>query len=133
MPQELKANRLLWLDILTLYCIIEHTDDNHSPVTKRQLFVRADRSGLINQFIQQNSVDPIYARPLTSDLPVQDALNKLRRLGFLETVERQFIAPTAPGRDFIKVAGTNWRRWPVTVPIDNDGQLRMKSAIVMTL
>lgn len=120
MPQELKINRLLWLDILVLYCIMKHTETSATPPLKRELFNRGDRSGLVNQFIQSNNVDYIYSKPLTSDLPVQDAINKLRRIGFLSQDGYKVLSK---GFTFFEIIGADWRKWPLDAPISSNNTL----------
>src|SRR5689334_20797568 len=132
MPQELKINRLLWLDILTLWLIMEHIRVTATSPMKRELFNRADRSGLINEFLQSNHVDPLYSRPLRGDLPVQDSINKLRRLGLLD--DSYHYSPTPNATPFFEfTVGWEWQKWPLSVPIDRNDHLDFNNAVFMPL
>lgn len=126
----MKQDHLLFNDVLVLWILSTEQAQAHFGLddlpSHRQLFDLDTKSGLVNDFIDENDIDPIYTVRFTGFNQLNQSIAKLRRLGFLEQSGRYY--PTDDGLAFIRQLGSNWREWPVDVPIQPNNTLDFANA-----
>lgn len=95
--------------------------------------------GLVNAWLYEHGVnDPSYTLPLGSINSLAKGIAMLRAAGLLHS-EYKYAPhnfkhffygnlPTQTGETFIDGLGTDWREWPIVIPIVNH-QLNLKQAM----
>jgi hypothetical protein len=119
-------NKIQWLDLAVLWVIIEHMGNVDSdPPTQKQLY--AAPGGLVNDWLAQNGISRLYASPITGANVLIAAIERLRDAGLIANpppdYTRWHYIPTQTGWEFFNLPGIgrDWRRWPVYIPINDDG------------
>lgn len=115
-----RDERLTFIDIATLKVIIAHRDSTNEAPTRDDLFHRKDYNSKVNDWLEKEGIDSIYATPITGSDQLDMTFRVLRKLGFL-TPSGPY-EPTKKGRAYLEQVG-RWRDWPLSVPIDKKNNL----------
>ena len=122
----MKTTQVDFIDLIVLAVITLHCSISDAPPTQKELYSK--RSGWINNSLQLEHIDPIYAAPLTSNTQLMHSIETLRSAGLLKS-EGSYI-PTEAGIKLLTKGrlGPEARMWPISIDITADGEPVMKSA-----
>ena len=121
--QYKRRDRVNYIDIVVLKVITEYTREHNKPPTRNDLFHRETYTSIVNTWLEEHQVDTIYTLPITGSDQLDDTLYVLRRLNLIE--KSGSYSPTQSGYSFFKrkQVGENWRRWPISVPVDENDEI----------
>src|SRR5690606_1277456 len=104
--------RVFITEILVLGCIMEEQRSSLTDILR-----------CVNDKIAAEEIPPDRTMMVKQATSIARSLDKLRELGLLSGME-----PTAYAQTFMKQLGSDWRDWPVEIPVDNDGVLDWDNA-----
>jgi hypothetical protein len=114
--------RLLPIDLIVLAAIILFRERAEVWPSMRQLYWPYTTDSLVNDYIRQHNVDPLYCTPLTSMNQLYQSVLRLRKRGLLT---QAMFAPTQRGKEiyihFFTPQG-EIRELPYSFDIDEDGE-----------
>lgn len=117
MPEPIHMpHSILFSDIALLWCIMEYKKVVGSHPAVQSAF------NAYNNFLEKKGIDLRYATPITSQNTRESTLRRLRNLGL---ITEKVLDLTEETYELFEVAGRNWRKWPVELPvnIDEDGEI----------
>jgi hypothetical protein len=122
-----RESRIEFVDIVALRIIVDYYKRVAvAPFQTDLISFSDDNRGLINEWLEDNSVSPDYAKPLTSARSFTQLIRVLR-LAKLLVSQRHYI-PTKKADEFLDQLGRDWRTYPVYIPVEQDGTIRFDLA-----
>ena len=114
---------LYWADIALLWLLDKYTNESGTPPSYREL------DSLWNStMVSLGAFEEGFAQPITASQRLETSIKTFRRLELLVGSGKYTL--TNEGRLFLLDLDSDWRRWPVMIPIKGN-KLLLKEASYM--
>lgn len=114
---------LYWADIALLWLLDKYSQDTGTAPSHRELDTLWNST-----MVSLGAFNEGYAQPITSSQRLETTIKALRRLELLAPTGKYNL--TNEGRLFLLDLNSDWKRWPVMIPIKGN-KLLIKEASYM--